>query len=296
MRRLVVLGLVVALLGAGATSAWAQVGRAELRGRVVDQQGGALPGVLVTITNQDTGTFREVITGGEGDFFAAQLIPGTFTITATLTGFSTFQRTDFAVGVGRTADIDIEMAIGGVEETITVSGEAPLVDLTSAEVGGTVSAGELVDLPTGNRSYFSAVALLPGIQFSPLLEPGERLDDRQRTDAGGQLRGPGRWNEQRRRERNRGGWSGARPDRVGVGVPGPDEPVRRGVRSRPSGAIVNSITKQGTNQFTGARVQLLHQRRHDVGGLLRPEQRESGEAGDLEEGVWWHHRRADHPG
>ena len=153
MRKLIVLSTLVSLVGIVATPAVAQVGRAELRGQVTDEQGGALPGVTVLITDQNAGTYREIITGADGSFFAAQLLPGVFTVTAALPGFSTFERTDF----------DIVMAIGGIEETITVSGVAPLVDLTSAEVGGTVTQGELVDLPTGNRSYFAAVALLPGI-------------------------------------------------------------------------------------------------------------------------------------
>lgn len=65
----------------GAT-AFGQQGFAELRGRVVDQQGEALPGVAVLITNQDTGVFREVVSGGDGSYFAGQLLPGTFAITA----------------------------------------------------------------------------------------------------------------------------------------------------------------------------------------------------------------------
>ena len=143
MRKLVAFTAVVTLVGVTATTALAQQGRAELRGRVTDQQGGALPGVTVVITNQQAGTFREVITSGEGSYFAAQMLPGVFRITAQLPGFATFERIDFAIGVGRTLDLDIVMSIGALEETITVSGEAPLVDLTSAEVGGTVSTREL---------------------------------------------------------------------------------------------------------------------------------------------------------
>ena len=134
-----------------------------------------------------------------------------FTITAALPGFSSFERTDFAIGVGRTLDIDIVMTVGGIEETITVSGESPLVDLTSAEVGGTVAAGELVEIPTVNRSYFSAVAMLPGIQFDQSSSLGNdsiiangqnddgnsvgfdgatNNDDASGTSAGGQVRVP----------------------------------------------------------------------------------------------------------
>ena len=152
MRQLSVVGVVVAVLCAIGTAAVAQQGRAELRGSVVDQQGGALPGVAVLITNQATGTFREVVSSGDGGYFVGQLLPGTFTITAQLPGFNTFEQLDFAIGVGRTLDLDIVMQIGAIEETVTVTGEAPLIDLSSAEVGGTITTSDLTDLPTGNRS------------------------------------------------------------------------------------------------------------------------------------------------
>ena len=120
MRQGIIGCTVVAFLFAVA-GAEAQQGRAELRGSVTDQQGAALPGVTILITNQDTGTFREVISTGDGGYFAGQMLPGVFTITAQLPGFSTFERTAFAIGVGRTLDLDIVMQIGALEETVTVT-------------------------------------------------------------------------------------------------------------------------------------------------------------------------------
>ena len=69
-RTTAVVAAVVLLFGAGATTILAQQGRAELRGNVTDEQGGALPGVSILITNQDTGTFREVVSSADGSFFA----------------------------------------------------------------------------------------------------------------------------------------------------------------------------------------------------------------------------------
>ena len=76
MRKLFVVVATVALVCVTATSASAQIGRAELRGTVTDESGGALPGVTVVITHQAAGTFRELVTGAGGNYFAAQLIPG----------------------------------------------------------------------------------------------------------------------------------------------------------------------------------------------------------------------------
>ena len=251
MRKLVLFSGVVAIMGVTATSALAQQGRAELRGRITDESGGALPGANIVITNQNTGTVRELVTGAEGSYFAAQLIPGTFNITASLPGFGTFERTDFVLGVGRTLDLDIVLGIGGLEETITVSGNAPLVDLTSAEVGGSLSAGDLIDLPTGNRSAFAAVALLPGIQFQASSSLGNDT-----MIANGQTSGG-----------NTMGIDGAtnNDDISGSGAGGQVRVALESVAElqvllnqfdaefgRVRGAIVNSITKQGTNQFSGA--------------------------------------------
>ena len=249
-RKLICLWAVAAVCMIG-TSAVGQQGRSELRGRVTDDTGGALPGVSVVVTNQNTGTFRELITSGDGSFFAAQLIPGVFTITAELPGFRGFQRIDFAIGVGNTLDIDIVLEIGALEETITVSGEAPLVDLTSAEVGGTVTAQELIELPTLNRSAFAAVALLPGIQFQPSSSLGNDT-----MIANGQTSGG-----------NTMGVDGAtnNDDISGSGAGGqvrvPLESVQEfqvlsnqfdAEFGRVRGAIINAVTKQGTNQFSGA--------------------------------------------
>ncbi|MCY4505866.1 MAG: carboxypeptidase regulatory-like domain-containing protein [Acidobacteria bacterium] len=251
MRKLAGLTAIVILVALTATTAAAQQGTAELRGSVQDEQGGALPGVAILITNQDSGTFREALTGGDGSFFASQMLPGTFTITAQLPGFRTFERTDFAIGVGRTLDLDIVMTIGQLEETITVSGEAPLVDLTSAEVGGTINSEDLTEVPLGNRSYFSAVALLPGIQFNPSSSLGNDS-----IIANGQH--PSTTNVQVDGSANN-------DDNSGTSAGGQTRVALESVQEfqvitnqfdaefgRASGAVVNSITKRGSNEFSGA--------------------------------------------
>lgn len=239
---------VLLLAGSGAR---AQQGRGELRGTVTDEQGGALPGVSILITNQDTGTFREIVSGADGSYFAGQLLPGVFRITAQLAGFSSFERTDFAIGVGRTLDLDVVMTIGAIEETITVSGAAPLVDLTSSEVGGTITTGDLTELPTGNRSYFAAIALLPGIQFNPSSSLGnDTMIANGQTPGTNNVTVDGAANN----DDNSGTWAGGQT-RV------PLESVQEfqvltnqfdAEFGRARGAVINSITKQGTNQFTGA--------------------------------------------
>ena len=173
-----------------------------------------------------------------------------FTIAAELPGFRGFRRVDFAIGVGNTLDIDIVLEIGALEETITVSGESPLVDLTSAEVGGTVTSQELVELPHLNRSAFAAVALLPGIQFQPSSSLGnDTMIANGQTPNGNTMGVDGATNND---------------DISGSGAGGqvrvPLESVQEfqvlsnqfdAEFGRVRGAIVNSITKQGTNRLSG---------------------------------------------
>ena len=68
--------------------------------------------------------------------------------------------------VGKTLTANLTLPVGGVEETVQVSAQSPLIDLTSAKVGGNIGTAELSQLPAMNRNYFATVALLPGVQFS----------------------------------------------------------------------------------------------------------------------------------
>ena len=251
VRRLTTFLTVAALVGVTAAPALAQVGRTELRGTVTDETGGALPGVTVFIQNEADGTFREVITGGDGSYFAAQLLPGTFSVTAALPGFSTFQTTGFELRVGQTLPLDIILGVGALEETVTVSGQAPLVDLTSAEVGGTLDSQELTEMPLQNRSAFAAISLLPGIQFLPSASGGnDTIIANGQTAASSNLNVDGGYNS----DSTSGGAGGSQ---VKVAIESVQEfQVVSGQFDaefgRSSGAVINAVTKRGTNQWSGA--------------------------------------------
>ena len=85
-------GSVLSFLFALATPALAQQGTSEIGGRVVDDQGGVLPGVTIVLTNEETGLFREVTSGADGSYFASQLTPGRYRLSAKLASFRTFER------------------------------------------------------------------------------------------------------------------------------------------------------------------------------------------------------------
>ncbi len=141
----------------------AQQGTGALRGHVIDQQHAVLPGVSIVSRNEASGMFRELISGEDGSFFMSSLTPGVYQVNAELPGFKKYQRSGVRVEVGKTQDIEVQLEVGAIEEAMTVTAEAALVDTTSKELGGTVNAQELTDVPSLNRNFTSYLSLLPGV-------------------------------------------------------------------------------------------------------------------------------------
>src|SRR5215207_590270 len=138
MRQRVMSAILMALLVL-ASPASAQQGTTELRGRVSDTQGAVLPGVTVTVRNQDTGMYRETVSGDDGSFIATGIVPGRYEVTAELQGFKKFLRRDLVLEVGKTASIEVPLEVGALTETVNVTTESPLVDVTSKEIGGDIT-------------------------------------------------------------------------------------------------------------------------------------------------------------
>ncbi len=149
-----------------ATSAAAQQGGSSIRGRVTDEQQGVLPGVAIVVTHQESGTVRETVTSSDGTYLVPGLVPGPYRITAQLQGFRRVLQSDVVLRIGATLTVDLALQVGGMEESITVNAESPQVDLTSVQVGGNVSSGELKDLPSASRNFTGLVSLLPGVVYN----------------------------------------------------------------------------------------------------------------------------------
>ncbi len=134
--------LVVVCAAASLVSATAEArqGVAGIRGRVTDEQKGVLPGATVTATHRESGIARETISGSDGTFSVPSLVPGPYRLEAQLAGFNKYQVEDILLRVGATVQIDCTLQVGGLTESVTVTSEAPQVDLTSTEVGGTVNS------------------------------------------------------------------------------------------------------------------------------------------------------------
>jgi hypothetical protein len=164
MRKAGLLALVFAWLLAASVDA--QQGAASIRGLVVDEQNAVLPGVAITVTHAENGNVRETISGPDGTYLVPGLIPGPYKVAAHLQGFAALLREDIVLRVGTTLQVDLSMKVGSLQENLTVTADAPQVDLTTAQVGGNVSTGEIVNLPSGNGNFTSLIAILPGVVYN----------------------------------------------------------------------------------------------------------------------------------
>jgi len=250
MRRVLATMTAVALLSTP-LPAVAQLGDSSIRGRVADESGAVLPGVTVVVTNEQSGIFRQVVSNVDGSYFITGIIPGSYVVTAELEGFRKYSRPGVLLELGKTTTLEVVLPVGGLEEIVTVTTETPLVDLTSKQVGGNVTAGELTGLPSGTRSWLGFVGLLPGIQVqsTSVSFGGDSINVNGQSNRNNNFTVDG---------------GGNNDDYLGQSFGGQTRLALEAVQEfqvltnqfdaefgRSTGAVVNAVTKQGTNNFHG---------------------------------------------
>jgi hypothetical protein len=140
----------------------AQATTGAISGTITDTQGGVLPGVTLTVTNADNGNVRTVVTEADGKYRTAGLPPGRYDIRAELQGFSTVDVKGVVLTIGLEYPKDISMGVQTLQESVTVTGEAPVVETTKTEVGGVVTQEQISILPVQDRSVVNLALLMPG--------------------------------------------------------------------------------------------------------------------------------------
>src|SRR4051812_34268596 len=148
-----------------ASSAFAQstAVNGTIEGTVKDDQGALLPGVTVTVTNIDTNDQRVVVTNESGLYRAPLLRLGTYRVAAELQGFKKFEQTGVSLRAGQTAVIDVQLGVGTVAETITVTADAPLIDSARIDIGHSLSDQEVHALPLVARNPYNFALVQPGV-------------------------------------------------------------------------------------------------------------------------------------
>jgi hypothetical protein len=146
-------------------STLAQDSRGTIGGRVSDPQDAGIPGVMVVITNIDTGVNTSLATNDKGVYVAPLLIPGNYQVAAEHTGFKRATRSNIALSVSDDLQIDVRLELGNVSDSITVVESAPVLDSSSASISMLLGTKEMTDLPIAHGNPYQLIALAPGTTF-----------------------------------------------------------------------------------------------------------------------------------
>jgi hypothetical protein len=145
-----------------AASAQAQVS-AQIKGKVTDQSGAAVPSATLTVKNTETSVSRTAMTESDGTYLFLALPVGVYEVTASKSGFQNSSRSGIHLNVHQEVTIDLRLPLGSVKQAVSVSEDAPIVNTTARDVSGLVDAREIKQLPLNGRSYDLLLTLNPGV-------------------------------------------------------------------------------------------------------------------------------------
>jgi hypothetical protein len=221
----------------------------NIEGVVTDASGGVLPGVAIVVKNLDTNVARDLVTDAGGRYRAPALQPGRYEVSATLSGFQVSPVTNITVQVGQTQAVDLKMRPAGVNEVVTVSGEAPLIDTRRTDVGNVIGQDAIQNLPINGRRWENFVLLSPGVTndggFGLVSYRGiSGLYNNNSVD--GVDNNQAFFSEARGRTRTAYSVSQAAIKEFQVGISNFSAEF-----GRAAGGSVNAVTKSGTNKLSG---------------------------------------------
>ncbi|HEX6899400.1 MAG TPA: TonB-dependent receptor [Thermoanaerobaculia bacterium] len=235
-----------------AAPASAQLANSSLSGTATGADGNGLPGVTVTLRNQESGLVRTTVTAGNGAYAISGVKPGLYGVTFDLEGFPAVSRQGVELRVGQETRLNATLALERMAGILTVTGEAPVVETTSQEIGGTLTTQELQDLPTQNRSFAMFAALLPGVIPLPSTEAtsGDALFANGQDDNNNAFNIDGANND-----------DDVIGSRAGAQARTPIEAIQEiqiltsqfdAEFGRSVGAVLNAVTRSGGNTFRGS--------------------------------------------
>jgi hypothetical protein len=245
----------------------AQVVGASISGTVTDTSGSKMAGVDIVITNVGTGIATTTSTAGEGSFGVPNLQPGNYEVSATAKGFSTLLRKGITLTVGQELILNLSLQVGGVNEQVTVTADAPTVNLANATISGVIEQKTVAELPLNGRSWTDLAILQPGVHQSQN-QPPINAGDRVKRGLGLELTISGARPQQNNYLLdgvNINDYANAGPGSVLGGNLGTDAVAEFSVLTtnysteygRTSGGIVTATTKSGTNDFHGSAYEFL---------------------------------------
>src|SRR5438270_1246878 len=257
------------LFAASLTPAQSTGGR--IIGRVTDPTGAQIAGANVTLTNQATGVANATQTNGDGDFSFLQVPVGTYKLSVQHPGFKENLRKDVVLDLNQVLTLNATLQVGSKGETVDVTSEAPLVDTTSTQLGAVVDSRSVVGLPLNSRDTYQLLQLQPGVQG---VGGSDLFYGSNQSGAVSVNGGRGRSNNF---SVNGGDGNDLFVNSPAI-QPSPDSIAEFRVLSttfdaeygRNSGAVINVVTKSGTNDWHGSAYEFFRNKALDARGYLDP--------------------------
>ena len=268
--------LLFGLLPAGLASA--QVTTGSISGVVKDTSGAVTPSATVKVRNTDTSASRTLVSDDNGRYQATQLPLGLYEVEVSLPGYQTATRKGIELRVGETAVVDVTLNVGQLEQSIIVTGEAPLVDTTTSSVGGVIGQNAMAALPLNGRDFTQLTLLVPGVvdvtsivNVTPLFGISRRIAVAgARASVGGtylldSTNIMGFWNDQ----------TGSASLGTALGV----DAIREfkvetnnfsAEYGRAGGSAINAVSRSGSNQFHGSVFEYLRNSALDARNYFDP--------------------------
>jgi hypothetical protein len=246
--------IALALVLAPSPAVFAQQQLAAVQGTIVDQTGGVLPGVTVTVTNMDTNVVRTSVTNEAGVYRVPSLDPGRYQLAAELMGFRRSVRSDVRLPVGQIVGINFELQAGEVTEVVEVVGIAGTIQTEKADVSAVVEQRKIVDLPLVGRNPLALATLQPGVVGTPGTTDFLAAEQGIGVSVAGQ-RGSGNSATVDGINIDGGPWGGTVLIVPNVEAVQEFQVIANNPSAeygRNSGAMLSIITKGGTNDFSGS--------------------------------------------
>ena len=246
MARRVVPAVIILLALFGLTNV-VQAQEASLTGTITDSTGAVLPGVTITATNEASGNTFTGVTDSRGSYVLPVRV-GVYKLSAELTGFGTVEKAGIELLVGQESVVSLQMALQGVQETLTVTGDAPLVNTTQSKLGGNIDPRQTAELPINGRDWRSLAMMAPGVRQNAVSEgePVERGKGAYQMNLDGQ---------QVTSTLAHGAANAAVSTRFSRDAIAEFEIITSrfdATQGRSSGVQINAITKSGTNRSGGS--------------------------------------------
>ena len=235
--------------------AQSQATTGNIEGRIVDAQGAAVPNVTVTATSQDNGLQKTAQSNGEGNFILPLLPPGIYKVeTTALQGFAASTYENIKVTVGAKTALEVTLTAGGSVNVVDVNAEGQGVETTRTSISTTVEERRVINLPTNGRNFLDFVTLTPGIVRDPTRAGDLAVGGQKGTLNSLQIDGTSSDNTFFGQSSGRIG-SGRAPSQFSIDTVKEFQVNQNGFSAefgRAAGAVINVVTKSGTNRFTGS--------------------------------------------